>query len=557
MTDKIKDWWNEEEKELLKEYIIFSYIISFLLIGLILIRFVFYLESGFIYYNTYNFIIFLLFLLVIYNITNYYKIKSILTRPTKMNYILYFLYIILITVSIYNTSFNEQFIKTLYFIPVITGSIAYSQTFGFFVAGCASVNLFLLNIILNDYSHMDSDFILIILVFWVAWLIGGFINLERKIQTRLKEMAERDSLTGLANFNKFQDTFDLWLNNAKVENKPLTLVLMDLDNFKQFNDYLGHQQGNEILKAVAEQLKYFEEKDTFIARYGGDEFAIICFGQNWDKAYEKVIILKEKLDKKITIPYEEILENKLSFSIGIASYPEQTRLKRELFEMADRALYQAKSTQKDQIRIYHEVIKEIVAETEERDKELFDSLRTLLSIINVKDKYTYGHSERVAGYVEKFSEKLELNNDDKIKLSNSAYIHDIGKIEIKSSILTKKEKLNKAEWQKIKKHPEIGANILKPLKSCQYIVSVVLYHHENYDGSGYPEGLKGEEIPLCARILRIADSFDAMTTNRPYSPALTQEKALEELKKQAGLHFDPSLVKVFINLVEEGIITLK
>ncbi|MEW6172452.1 MAG: HD-GYP domain-containing protein [Bacillota bacterium] len=172
-------------------------------------------------------------------------------------------------------------------------------------------------------------------------------------------------------------------------------------------------------------------------------------------------------------------------------------------------------------------------------------------MINTKDRYTFGHSERVMSYSLALAEKVGLSEEEKDVLRYGAYLHDIGKIEIETAILNKEGSLDKEEWATMKNHAKYGTGIIQPLAAFKEIVPVVRFHHENYDGSGYPDGLRGEEIPLLARILRIADSFDAMTTDRPYRKAMSFSDACREIGRCAGRFYDPQLVPVFFEAVKE------
>jgi putative nucleotidyltransferase with HDIG domain len=168
----------------------------------------------------------------------------------------------------------------------------------------------------------------------------------------------------------------------------------------------------------------------------------------------------------------------------------------------------------------------------------------------MKDPYVYGHSKKVSVYATALAEKIGLSPNEVFALSDAALLHDIGKVSIPDKVLNKKGKLNKEDWEVIKAHPKLGANTIGNIPELAPAVNGILYHHERWDGTGYPEGLKGEEIPLEARIIAITNSFDAMTSNLPYRPALSLGEALTQLRQGAGLQFDPKLVEAFINIIE-------
>ncbi len=177
----------------------------------------------------------------------------------------------------------------------------------------------------------------------------------------------------------------------------------------------------------------------------------------------------------------------------------------------------------------------------------------MIAVINAKDKYTYGHVERVVLYCTILAEKLELGEKDKRDLIYSAYLHDIGKINISEDLLMKTEQLSGEEWEILKSHPQKAVEIIENIKSLKDMVPVILQHHERFDGSGYPGGLRGEQINYLARILSIADSFDAMTSIRPYQAKKTYNQAKNELIRFAGTQFDPKLVRVFVEAIKNKV----
>ncbi|MFW6009007.1 MAG: diguanylate cyclase [archaeon] len=553
MKEDEKIDWKLIRNKHLHEYLVFSYIIALLLFGFIIIYITFMGENrpDLLSYT----IILLPFLyIIVFFVSKYLDKINFLVVPKKVNYIIFFLFITLITYIIYNLAhFNQYLINFFYFIPIILGTVNFGQKFGLYIAAYCCSNLLFINFTLGDFSSLELDIIIIIIFFWVAWLIGGFIDLEREVQKHLRKLSITDSLTGIANFRHFQNKFDSWFKKAKENEKPLCLALMDIDNLKSFNDSVGHQEGDKLLKNISKYINESLNDNIFFARYGSDEFTLLLYNYDKEAALKKVNSIKAKLKKKLDIPYVELLDKTISFSFGIACFPEQVQDKNKLFDKADQALYQAKSTQKDNIKVYQDALTDIAAELEEPELEKLNSVKTLLSIINAKDKYTYGHSQRVMNYAEKFAVKLKLDSEEKRKLLLGAFLHDIGKIDIPRETLMKPEILNENEWKKIKKHPEIGAQILKPLNFCSDILSMVRYHHENVDGTGYNPDIKGDDIPFYARILRIIDSFDAMITDRPYSSALSIKEAFKELKKQSDIEFDPELVDIFINVIKTEI----
>jgi HD-GYP domain-containing protein (c-di-GMP phosphodiesterase class II) len=187
----------------------------------------------------------------------------------------------------------------------------------------------------------------------------------------------------------------------------------------------------------------------------------------------------------------------------------------------------------------------------ELDSQRVASIKTLIAVINAKDKYTYGHVERVVFYCTLIAEKVGLTDKQKRDLVYSAYLHDIGKINIPEGMLMKTDKLTPEEWEVLKSHPRMAVEIVENIDSLKDMVPVILHHHERFDGTGYPDGLKGEEIEYLARVLAVADSFDAMTSVRPYQQKKTYDQAIEELIRCSGTQFDPDIVKVFIRAIRD------
>jgi len=243
----------------------------------------------------------------------------------------------------------------------------------------------------------------------------------------------------------------------------------------------------------------------------------------------------------------------ITCSIGLASYPSDGVMFGELITATDTALYYAKRTGGNRTYLSAKVLSEPLTEagTNARGGGL-SAVYALVSAVDAKDHYTYGHSRKVNTYAVALAEAIGLSPDEVSRVSTAALLHDIGKIGIPDKILSKKGKLTTEEWEAIKSHPKFGANIIGNVPSLVSCLPAILYHHERWDGTGYPEGLKGETIPLDARILAIADAFAAMTSARPYRDAFCDDKVIKRLRQGAGKQFDPQLVEVFISLVEAG-----
>jgi putative nucleotidyltransferase with HDIG domain len=240
----------------------------------------------------------------------------------------------------------------------------------------------------------------------------------------------------------------------------------------------------------------------------------------------------------------------LTYSIGIASWPTDGLMREELIKAADAALYYAKQIGRNRVCIASEVALSEVLNmrfgTQNNNNAILNTIYALAATVDAKDHYTYGHSKKVSKYAVNIAEALGYPNERINTLRTAGLLHDIGKIGIPDQILRKTGFLTPEEWQVIYAHPDLGVSIIKHVESLSDCLAGIKYHHEHYDGTGYPAGLKGDNIPQDARILAICDAYDAMTSERPYRNKLTHEMALEELKRCSGTQFDPKIVEVFL-----------
>ena len=372
-----------------------------------------------------------------------------------------------------------------------------------------------------------------------------------KANIELEVMAITDGLTKLYNHRYFQDCLEKAVAIAQLEGNSVTLMMLDIDHFKYYNDLFGHRTGDKLLEELSQLLIRELGPNDMVARYGGEEFTIILYGTDNTNSLQ----IAEKLRIAVqSFPFpgrEQQPEGKITVSIGVASYPENAKTKEELVKLADEALYKAKSFSRNKVELYFSVLDELKQDLNQSEADLLNSTNMLIRIINAKDKYTFGHSERVGRYAVWIAEKMGLPVDEIKTIKIGAFLHDIGKIEIGADVLTKRGRLTEEEFKLIKKHPFWGAGIIRAVDSLKNTLPLIMYHHEKFDGSGYPKGLRGVHIPLHARILSVADSFDAMTSNRPYGKRKTVTKAVEELKRCAGTQFDPDIVKAFLEVLHK------
>jgi diguanylate cyclase (GGDEF)-like protein/putative nucleotidyltransferase with HDIG domain len=457
-----------------------------------------------------------------------------------------------VTVLIYGTS-GHSGAKILFFIPVIMAATSYGKKFGLASAFGAAFILFLF-----DAYHLEgrdvSNILQLDLIFsgvmvTLAWLMGGFTDIEKRTREGLLLMANTDALTGLANYHHFQERLAEEFARAKKNQNPLALIMMDLDYFKFYQDTYGHQKGNEVLAKVGEILAELVTEPFFPARYGGEVFIITLPGLTKEFAQEKILKIEEAIENFPFTGMEIQPLGKMTVSMGVACFPEDGATPEELLQAADDDFYRTKyGGRRDHLNV---AMMDQLGKLSFFERGLLGSLKNILTAVNIKDRYTFGHSERVMAYAVAVAEKIQLDQEKMIELRYGAYLHDIGKIDVHSNVLNKEGSLTTEEWEMIKRHPLRGCELVRPLISFADVVSSIRYHHENYDGSGYPDGLRGEEIPLAARILRIADSFDAMTTERPYKKAKAPLEACRELREKAGKLYDPFLLENFIEMIIE------
>lgn len=359
----------------------------------------------------------------------------------------------------------------------------------------------------------------------ILGLVITFFNIteQKQLEKRLKYASMHDALTGLYNRAYFEYET---LNIAVKHHHPVGLIVCDIDGLKIVNDTLGHKAGDNLLISAAKIFKNCFREGDVIARIGGDEFAILISGSNYHVLSDACRRIRENISR-----YNENNSGlPLSVSIGFALSKKLPPNITSLFKEADNNMYREKLHHNRSIRS--------------------TVVNTIMRMIGARDFITEGHCERLKNLVELMAVSLGLSENTINDLKLLAEFHDIGKVGISDGILLKPGPLTPEEKAEMQRHCEIGHHIAMSSPDLAHIANWILKHHEWWNGHGYPQGIKGENIPLECRVLAIVDAYDAMTSNRPYRKAWSQQEALSELKKYAGSQFDPSLVTEFIRVLE-------
>ena len=443
-----------------------------------------------------------------------------------------------------------------------------------------------------EFSEEES-----LLLRTLADLISGALHNALTFQ-KAQEQAITDGLTGVKTHRFFMEALSSEWKRSSRAGRSFALVLMDLDRFKFVNDFYGHLDGDLVLQRVGQILETNCRRSDVVARYGGDEFVILMPETTMEQGRQ----LSSKL--RGWVAADPLLREKnISASFGIACYPLHGASPQELIQVADASMYlskhqggntvstadhvdpnEARRWKRDVLEAYLGVtLKRLFTTGPEAFEEIFlrlrqftdslptveasqapppdgpralpqsilDTVTSLAYAIDAKDQYTQGHSQKVSAYAALLAEALGMSELEVEEIRLGAVLHDVGKVGIPEAILNKSGPLNLEEWDTMKTHVTFGGKLLEPLVPLARIRCMVLHHHEFFDGSGYPEALAGEVIPLGARIITIADSYDTITSDRSYKKGRTAEQALNELERCAGTQFDPRLVELFVRAMRQ------
>lgn len=362
---------------------------------------------------------------------------------------------------------------------------------------------------------------------WASLVSFMDITERRKFEEELRYLSFNDQLTGLYNRRFFEVELKR-LDNPR--NLPISIVMGDVNGLKLVNDTFGHSAGDDLLVKVSKALKAGSRTDDIIARYGGDEFILILPKTTNRDAHHLV----SRLKYMVSMEKSDIME--ISVSFGVETKIEESESMQNIIKITEDDMYQHK-----------------VYESSSMRSKTIDMIMKTLFEKNVREMQ---HSKRVSELCAIIAKKMRLNKEEIKKIRITGLMHDIGKIGINEKILNSSNKLDDNDISEIRKHCEIGSRILGASGEFSEISEVVLQHHERWDGKGYPQGLKGEQISLNARIIAIADTYDAMVSDRAYRKAYSTDEAMAEIKRCSGTQFDPHIVKIFIDMSHNEIYSL-
>ncbi|HET7771784.1 MAG TPA: diguanylate cyclase [Chloroflexota bacterium] len=399
------------------------------------------------------------------------------------------------------------------------------------------------------FTDQDLDF-LAILAGQVA------IALENaRLFAQIAQQAMVDGLTGLLNHATFQQRLEAELERAARSHQQLALLEIDLDGFKMVNDTYGHPTGDKLLQLLADRAVLNSIRPYDVAcRPGGDEFAVILPHTSAANA----VIIAERIRDAVAQTDTSVIgvpKGTVAASVGVAHFPSDAINREDLVETADNALYFAKYLGRNRV----ERGSSAVANFERDPRKLHELLvhanqstvEALAAAIDARDQYTAGHSRRVAEYALELAKALGHGERFLYDLRLACLFHDVGKIAVPDAVLRKSGKLSEDEFSLMRSHPVTGAEILEKVPSLRRAVPAIRHHHERWDGTGYPAGLKGEEIPEMARIISIADAYDAMTSDRVYRAALLPEDVARIFRGGSGVQWDARLVERWIQVVRD------
>jgi len=462
---------------------------------------------------------------------------------------------ILITLLLYLTGGNNSSFKMLFLLPVIFYSLHFGLKWGHAVSLYSTlVNFgnYLFCLHRND-TNLRENIFLSAAFFLFSWFIGNYSELELSLKNRLTKKAIQDELTGFYTYQYFRKQLKKMIAaHGGIKQDKIGLVMLNLENFKLYSRFAPPEQCNAVLKKITTIIQNNLSKEDFAARYGQDEFIIAVPCQNTAEVLSKTEIICEKVKA-----CQNLQPNswKIYVSAGIALFPDHARNFQKLLQNTDEALYKAKVFKESKVQLYYPLFSQSGTTLVEKREKALSKAQTLLSAINDRDNHTYRHSERVLFYTQLILKNLKLRPREKSSIEYAAFLHDIGKIKTPGKLLAKPGLPTLKEQNILKRHPLYSGEIINSLtetKDLPALLPAVIHHHERFDGRGFPCGLKGQRIPLGARIIAVTNMFDNLVAQ---SPADKKGKGvikegLAFLQKEKGSHFDPFIVDIFVDYLD-------
>ena len=382
----------------------------------------------------------------------------------------------------------------------------------------------------------------------------------KRVASRLagvEALATTDQLTGVLNRPTSLRQLAIEVDRAARHDRPIAVALADIDHFKRVNDTYGHQAGDFVLRHVAQLLRTNVRASDIVGRYGGEEFVLVFPDTDEDGAGSSMEKLRRLVGRTpVTLPGG--MEVTVTISAGVASGPAREARLDKLTRDADSALYAAKSLGRDQVYLFKaldegRVVRRASLTPQARDTAMDIGRQAamaaqdhLVDVLGPRPSWAGRPSDLIAELAVHVANSLGLSDNETLRIRSASLLHDVGKIAIPEATLSKPSELSDAEWRSVMEHPRIGQIVLEQAGAMRDASTIALHHHEWFNGQGYPHGLAGADIPLGARIVAIADAYEAMTSWRPYKRTRTHEEALAELRRCAGTQFDPELVEVFV-----------
>jgi diguanylate cyclase (GGDEF)-like protein/PAS domain S-box-containing protein/putative nucleotidyltransferase with HDIG domain len=372
---------------------------------------------------------------------------------------------------------------------------------------------------------------------------------ERRTQ-ELMTLASTDPLTGLFNPRYMREGLDRLVENAKQTEQPLSLVMLDADQFRELNLQHGHDAGDRALRCLADAIRQSLREGDVACRYGGDEFLVILAGVGYPAALRAAERVRRNVEEAGRIA---ALAEPLTCSVGVATLPTHASTSESLLKAADLALFRAKHEGKNRVVGFDAVAPDASpAEIEQLQSGLqgasVEAVNALVTAIDLRDRFTGAHCQRVARVALELARRMDMSAEELEAVRLGAALLDVGKIGLPDTLLTKEGKLTQAEWTLIRKHPEWGEQLLRKSALPEAAVQIVRWHHERLDGSGYPDALTGEQIPRTVRVVSVADVATALREDRPHRRAWPRERVREYLTRHAGERLDADAVRAWCEL---------